>query len=247
MAEIISSGKKNTAMMSFSRLLSNDDIDAVVYFVRLAFMSEKIKNTKYHTEENGWFDHDKYKIAYPFATGELPLDTKDENLSATQRKGKQLFLSACVSCHDRAVVSDDGAIWEGRPLSWPRNKYSHKRSFEKAEGVDDVSGASVYGIHDIENIYVPRSESEKKGQIIFQNNCAFCHAPDGSGKHWIGQFIEPHPKNFTQAGVAEIYTKQELTEIISKGKMNTAMPAWRYVLTDEQINDVVSFMWVKFE
>ena len=242
MREVVASGKKNTAMMSFKSLLSSDDIDAVVYFVRKAFMQQKLKNTQYHTEENGWFDHEKYKIAFPFATGEIPIDIKDESLSLEQRKGKQLFLTACISCHDRGKVKNDGAIWEGRPLSWPRNNYSHKIQ----ETVDQISSASAYAIHDIKKVYIPTSEAEKRGQEIFQNNCAFCHAPDGSGKHWIGQFIEPHPKNFLQASIRESYTKHELKKIISNGKENTAMPAWRYVLNEQQIEYVISYMWERY-
>ena len=246
MTEVVSSGKKNTAMMSFKTLLSEDDIDAVVYFVRKAFMDKKLKNTRYHTVENGWIDHEKYKIAFPFATGELPLDTKDESLSGEQLKGKQLFLAACVSCHDRAVVNEDGNIWEGRPLSWPRNNYSHKQTQKHGQKVDGISGASSYALHDIKKTYIPASEVEQKGLLIFQNNCAFCHAPDGSGKHWIGQFIEPHPKNFSQKSIQETYTKQQLKNIIANGKKDTAMPAWRYVLTEEQIEYVISYMWERY-
>jgi len=242
MRQVVFSGKKNTAMMSFSSLLSNDDVDAVVYFVRNAFMTNKIKNTRYHTEENGWVNHEKYKIAFPFALGDTPLDTRDEELSEAERKGKRLFLAACISCHDRGKVNKDGVIWEARPLSWPRNNYSHKQ-IEKA---DALSAASAYAVHDIESFYIPGSEAEKKGQIIFQKNCAFCHAPDGSGKHWVGQFINPHPKNFLQDSIKKIYTKQSLMGIIRNGKENTAMPAWRYVLTDDQINNVIAYMWVKY-
>ncbi len=243
MTRVVTSGKVNTAMMSFSTLLTVEDIDAVVYFVRKTFMQGKLKNTRYHTEENGWFNHEKYKIAYPFAKGELELDVKDETLSAEQRKGKQLFLSSCVSCHDRGVVNDEGVIWEGRPLSWPRNNYSHKT----AQTVDEVSGASSYALHNIEKTYTPSSEKEEQGREIFQNNCAFCHAADGSGKNWIGQFIEPHPKDFSQGKIRETYTEQKLKEIISNGKKNTAMPAWRYVLSDEQIESVILYLWNRYE
>jgi len=242
MRSVILSGKKNTAMMSFKSLLSLGDIDAVVHFVRTAFMQKKLKNTRYHTVENGWLNHDRYKIAFPFATGEIAIDEADENLTEEQREGKKLFLSACVSCHDRAKVLSHGSVWESRPLSWPRNDYSHKEN----EKTDATSQASPFAIHDIKKVYVPASDDEKKGQIIFQNNCAFCHAADGSGKHWIGQFIEPHPKNFTQQAIREIYTKQSLNEIISNGKVNTAMPAWRYVLSEQQIQYVISYMWQRF-
>ena len=242
MRQVVTYGKKNTAMMAFQSLLSSEDVDDVVYFVRNAFMKQKLANTRYHTEENGWFNHEKYKSAYPFATGEIPLDRDDEKLSAEQRSGKRLFLSSCVSCHDRAKVKDEGAIWQSRPLSWPRNGYSHKATNK----MDGISQASPFALHDIKNVYVPRSSFEKEGQIIFQNNCAFCHASDGSGKHWIGQFIEPHPKNFTRTSIRETYTKQRLKEIIMNGKKNTAMPAWRYVLSEEQIEYVISYMWDRY-
>ena len=242
MRRVIRNGKKNTAMMAFQSLLSNEEIDAVVYFVRQAFMQKKIKNTRYHTKENGWLNHDKYKIAFPFATGEIALDTPDERLTKEQLAGKNLYLSSCVSCHDRAKVNRSGDIWESRPLSWPRNGYSHKQ----AQQIDATSQASPYAIHDIKNVYVPGSESELLGQIIFQNNCAFCHAPDGSGKHWIGQFVEPHPKNFASVKIRNIYNKQQLKKIIRSGKENTAMPAWRYVLSEKEIDAVVAFMWQRF-
>ncbi|MCK4818427.1 c-type cytochrome [bacterium] len=210
-------------------------------------MEKKLENTRYHTPENGWFDHEKYKIAYPFATGQIAIDTEDENLSEDQIKGKQLFFESCVSCHDRGVVKNAGNIWEGRPLSWPRNNYSHKLFPKQALKLDGVSGASSYAKHDIKKTYIPASEAEKKGQLIFQNNCAFCHAPDGSGKNWVGQFIEPHPKNFTQKSIQETYSKQQLKNIIANGKKDTAMPAWRYVLNEEQIGYVISYMWLRFK
>jgi len=246
MKQAVFYGKKNTAMMSFKTVLSNDDVDAVVYFVRKAFMKKKLKNSRYHTEENGWVNHEKYQIAYPFATGKIPLDTKDEALSEEQRRGKQLFFVACVTCHDRGKVNEEGVIWSARPLSWPRNNYSHKYS-KDVEMVDEVSEASPYAKHDIKDIYIPRSTAEKNGQIIFQNNCAFCHAPDGSAKHWLGRFIAPHPKNFLSESIRISYTKQKLKEIVSNGKDNTAMPAWRYVLTSQEIDDVVDFIWNRFE
>jgi len=243
MIDAVSFGKKNSAMMSFQSLLSNQEIEDVIYFVRLAFMQKKMKNTKYHTTENGWENHQKYRTAFPFALGKIALNVPDEKLSIEQRKGKKLFLEACISCHDRAKASGNEQIWQGRPLSWPRNNYSNKQ----VEKVDAISQASAYALHDIENIYIPRSESERKGQVIFQNNCSFCHARDGSAKHWIGQFIEPHPKDFTKESIRKNYSKPVLKAIIRNGKENTAMPAWRYVLSEQEIENVVSFLWVRFE
>ncbi len=73
-----------------------------------------------HTKENGWENHQKYAAAFPFANGEIPLDTPWAQLTEEQQQGRQLFMQSCISCHDRAVVMDEGAIWELRALSYPR-------------------------------------------------------------------------------------------------------------------------------
>jgi len=239
----IKHGKQNTAMMAFSSLLSDEAIADVVYFVRTAFMRLKLKNTRYHTVENGWLNHDQYRIAYPFALGQIAIDSSDDELTEAQRKGKQLYLTACVSCHDRGKVNEEGVDWESRSLSWPRNNYSNKIT----EMADSISQASPFALHDIKNVYVPGSKPEKIGQQIYQNNCAFCHAPDGSGKNWVGRFIEPHPKNFLKNPIRQIYDKQELRKIISEGKKNSAMPAWKYVLSKQEIEYVISYMWHRFK
>ena len=243
MHNVISRGKKNTAMMSFASLLSEQDIEAVITFVRKAFMAKKMKNTRYHTVENGWPNHEQYQAAYPFALGEIKFDEKVENLTRTQRLGRQLYLSGCISCHDRAKAKDEGKIWQSFPLSWPRNAYSHKEENQH----DAVSQASPYHIHDIKIVYKPKTKIEKQGQRIFQENCAFCHAADGSGKHWIGQFIEPPARDFTQASIQKIFNKQMLKDRIRNGVKDSAMPAWRYVLSDKEVDAVVSFMWQRFK
>jgi len=71
-----------------------------------------ISNTRYHTRANGWPDHERYAGAFPFATGDIPLDRPDASLSGAERAGKQLFMGACISCHDRAKVLDAGAAWQ---------------------------------------------------------------------------------------------------------------------------------------
>ncbi len=244
MQEVVREGKKNTAMMSFSSLLSEQDIESVVVFVREAFMSQKLKNTQYHTEENGWINHEQYQVAFPFALGEIALDIPWEELTSAQKEGKRLYLSACVSCHDRAKMDDEGVIWQSYPISWPRNAYSHRQPGKP----DAMSQASPYGLHEVKASYTPETDLEKRGQDIFHANCAFCHAADGSGRHWIGQFLDPPARNFVERPVQKTYeNKRELEERIKSGVSGSAMPAWRYVLSDEEIESVASFMWLRFK
>jgi len=235
MIQAVTHGKAGTAMKSFSSVLNDADVEAVVAFVREQFMRQKRHNTQYHTRENGWFDHEKYRDAFPFALGEIALDTPWEQLNESQQRGRLLFMQGCISCHDRARVQQEGQIWESRPLSFPRNGYSHLQP-------DVVSAASPYMVHDRLPVMGNLSAQERRGQAIFQQNCAFCHANNGSGKNWIGQFIQPHPRDFRDAGKMGGLTQQDLVERIGKGVAGTAMPAWRTVLTPAQLEDVAAYV-----
>jgi len=241
MLEVVTNGLPGTAMKGFASLLDGEEIAAVVYFVREIFIKQKLKNNQYHTAENGWINHERYRIAYPFALGELALDTPWESLSDELKQGKQLFLRSCVSCHDRAQVREEGVIWESRPLSFPRNGYSHKEG-----NVDAMSGASPFGLHEQDDGEpLELTNEERMGQTIFEQNCTFCHGKDGSGKNWIGSFIQPHPRNFSEHEFASTDIDR-LQEMIGNGVAGTAMPAWKTVLSQAQIRAVAMYLTKKF-
>ncbi len=236
MIEAVTNGRPGSAMMGFASVLSAREISAVVDFVRSEFMEHARLNTRYHTAENGWPEHEKYAVAYPFALGQLPIDIAWETLTVQQQLGKELFLSSCVSCHDRSYTSNEGAIWESRPLSFPRNGYSHR-----APAPDAVSGASPYAVHEQAPSLSDLTPMERQGQELFQKNCAFCHAADGTGHNWIGSFLDAHPRDLTGQRVATLTTEQ-LVEVVSLGIKDTTMSAWKTVFTAEQIRAVVAYV-----
>ncbi len=123
MRAAIAQGKPGTAMKGFNGILDEADIAAVAGFVRREFIETGSANTRYHTAENGWPDHERHRAAFAFARGELALDTPSDQLDDEQRRGKRLFMSTCISCHDRGHVRDAGAAWETRALSYPRDAY----------------------------------------------------------------------------------------------------------------------------
>ncbi len=106
--------------------------------------------------------------------------------------GKELYLSACVSCHDQPNSGGGEAVWETRAVSFPRKHFSHR-----APPLDVVSGASPYARHEIVTTPDKMTEQEARGLDLYQVNCAFCHAPDGTGQNWIGSFLKPRPRDFT--------------------------------------------------
>jgi cytochrome c oxidase cbb3-type subunit 3 len=237
MINAVSNGKPGTAMKSFASILSTQDIQAVVDFVRKEFMQEQKPNTRYHTAENGWPNHERYRQAYPFALGEIPLDTPDEQLNEQQRQGKWLFMNACISCHDRAKVNRDGTIWEPYAVSYPRNQYQHS-----TQPSDSVSGATPYAIHDIKPELRELTAQERRGEQLFQKNCAFCHGADGTGKNWIGSFLNPHPRNLTDPQIMSTMSRNRLKTVIQEGLPGTTMSAWKHVLNSEQIDSIIAYI-----
>ena len=238
MLQVVQHGTPGTAMRGFEGILQPADMAAVIDFVRQEFMVAKAPNTRYHTRENGWPDHERYIGAFPFANGKLALDTPADQLSPQQRAGRRLYLASCVSCHDRSHVDDAGAAWEARPLSYPRNGFVPGDTAQ----VDSVSGASPYALHDRVPQIPGLSETERRGETVFQQNCSFCHGADGTGRNWIGSFLEPHARDLTDPAVMASMTRERLAGVIRDGLPDTSMPAWKSVLTESEIQATVSYV-----
>ena len=84
------------------------------------------------------------------------------------------------------------------------------------------------------------AEAATPGAEIYRTNCATCHGPQGHGDGPAGQGLEPKPGNLgeVQARAGDDY----LFWRIHDGKPGTSMVAWRGILSDEQIWQVVAFM-----
>jgi mono/diheme cytochrome c family protein len=78
------------------------------------------------------------------------------------------------------------------------------------------------------------------GAEVFRTNCEMCHGPLGHGDGPAGGSLEPKPGN-----LAQVQTKagdDYLFWRIHDGKPGTSMVAWKGILTDEQIWQVVAFI-----
>ena len=232
---VLREGKPGTAMQSFRNILSEPEMAQVAAFVVDEFVRNKAPNTRYHTVENGWPEHQRYQEAFPFATGEIPNNRPWAELDEAQVRGRHLFLSSCIICHDRG---NGAAAWDARPLSYPRNNYSPSAP----PALDAMTSASPYALHDIPPQVAGMTALERRGEKLFQDNCAFCHAADGTGKNWIGSFLEPHPRNLRDPKFMAGMTRTRLAITIRNGLPNTSMPAWKAVLSEEEITAIVAYV-----
>ncbi len=238
MIDAVTRGRDGTGMQAFAGILTAEEIATVVDFIVRAFIEASAPNTRYHIPENGWPDHERYRDAFPFALGEIALDAPDSALSPSARAGKRLFLTSCVTCHDHGRVDDDRTLWEPRAVSFPRGGWSHRGGGR----IDAESAATPYARHEQAPALVEPTPRERLGEALFQQNCAFCHAPDGSGRHWVGSFIEPRPRDLTDAEAMRGMTPARLRAAIADGVAGTAMPAWKTVLDDGQIDAVAAYV-----
>lgn len=78
------------------------------------------------------------------------------------------------------------------------------------------------------------------GAEVFKTNCESCHGPQGHGDGPAGAALDPQPKNLAefapQVGDDYLYWR------VNTGKEGTAMVAWKGVLTDDQIWQVIAFV-----
>lgn len=271
MLAVTTHGRAGTAMKGFEGIITPREIEAVTDFVRSEFMEKRAVNTRYHTSANGWPDHERNLVAFPFARGDIAIDTPWEQLSAEQQRGKRLFLSTCITCHDHGRVQDAGRPWESRPVSFPRDAYctschtdtprsepagvNHPRpathTFAQANGSVPVRlpqeegeprVGAAYLVHDKPPVLANATALEKRGERLFQKNCAFCHAGDGTSKGWIGSFLEPSPRDLTSREEMRGMTRERMAKSIAEGLPNTSMPAWKEVLEDGDIDALIAYV-----
>jgi mono/diheme cytochrome c family protein len=77
------------------------------------------------------------------------------------------------------------------------------------------------------------------GREIYVNICIRCHGIDGKGA--MGIKLVPPPADLTAPAVQN-RLDGTLFRRIHEGKPNTAMGAWKYALSDEEIWDVLAYV-----
>jgi cytochrome c oxidase cbb3-type subunit 3 len=233
---------------------------AVAHFVVEEFVQRRDANTRYHTAENGWPDHDRFRSAFRFVRDPSALALPAEQLSEQDAQGKRLYLSACISCHDAATVADS-AVWDARPVSYPLDGHDcvscHDRVRYPERGrpvvaapasyhgaaqlpphpaaVPSADPQSPYAAHDTPVALVEATPEERRGEALYARNCAFCHAADGTARHWIGRFLEPHPRDLTDPAFRASMSRARLRQRIEDGLPGTAMPTWKNALQRDEI------------
>ena len=92
----------------------------------------------------------------------------------------------------------------------------------------------------------------ENGRRVYFENCFYCHGDSMGGDGMYAHALNPIPTNFNDQGVLPILQASFLFWRISKGgpgmpdeggPWDSAMPAWEDFLTEEEIWDVILFLY----
>jgi mono/diheme cytochrome c family protein len=117
--------------------------------------------------------------------------------------------------------------------------------------IDLDTGANPFRHLETENPTEFRSHVEN-GRRVFYRNCVFCHGDNLAGNGMYVHGLDPIPTNFTDKGTIAMLRETYLFWRISKGgpglpeeggPWDTAMPAWEKFLKEDEIWDVILFLY----
>jgi len=82
------------------------------------------------------------------------------------------------------------------------------------------------------------------GQMVYTTNCASCHGETGQGDGPAGAALDPKPSNLveTARSASDDYTYWRIAEGGAMEPFNSSMPAWKGILGEEEIWQVVSYI-----
>ncbi len=92
----------------------------------------------------------------------------------------------------------------------------------------------------------------ENGRQVYYRNCVFCHGDDLGGNGMFAHGLNPIPTNFTDGQVLPNFRETFFFWRIAKGgpglpeegaPWDTAMPAWEKFLKEEEIWDVILFLY----
>jgi mono/diheme cytochrome c family protein len=88
----------------------------------------------------------------------------------------------------------------------------------------------------------------QEGAALYAQQCAACHGPKGFGDGEAGRGLQPPPANLASMIRMPMLNDEFLLWTVSEGgvPLGTAMPAFKGVLTPEQIWKIAAFMRAGF-
>jgi mono/diheme cytochrome c family protein len=183
---------------------------------------------------------------------------------ASVAAGRSLFAGApfegsvakggCVNCH--GFRNNDGDLSGGSigpELTWAIRSRGSKYVKEhivnsRTHAPDsimptfkDYNDAELESLVEFLSTFDYKLENKAGGRQLFDTYCVSCHGENLDGRGMVSNLLDPHPRDFSKHQFVNSY-ESRFKDSIREGVHGTAMPPWKEVLTDEQIDKLIGFI-----
>lgn len=88
------------------------------------------------------------------------------------------------------------------------------------------------------------SAAAAEGKTVYSTNCASCHGETAMGDGPAAASLNPKPQDLkdSQSGLSDAYMFWRISEGGAMAPFNSAMPAWKGILTEDQIWQVITYI-----
>lgn len=255
MINIISDGRKGTAMAGWKTRLNNQEISAIVDYIRNNFMQVKTTTLT---------DHAKTSRASQIYTHACSVCHGDRGngavwASSTLNPPPRDFTREHIS-RERII----SAITHGR-------QGTAMPSFKSQYSSDEIAEVADFLLSNFVPAAAPSSVSKNKsqsataqtdffaqpypgslkpdikaGEALYRFNCATCHGDSGAGNGPRAYFIFPRPRNFLSDASRSAFNRPAIYRAVHDGVPRREMPAWRYVLNAQEMANVSEYVFQSF-
>jgi alcohol dehydrogenase (quinone), cytochrome c subunit len=103
---------------------------------------------------------------------------------------------------------------------------------------------SAFAYNDAEHLALKKGDTSKTGSLLYVDNCAACHRPDGHGYDRVFPALAGNPVVMAPdaTSLALIVLGGSLTPKTNNTPAQFAMPAFAWRLDDQEVADVVTFI-----
>ncbi len=92
------------------------------------------------------------------------------------------------------------------------------------------------------SVSMPALASNEAGQAVYAQHCWFCHGQEGDAMSDAAAVLKPKPRDFTHPKAAIELTLDRIIQSITVGRPETAMPAFGFTLTQDEIQSVTRYI-----
>lgn len=229
-------GIPGSAMPAFHEQLSERDIWSAIAYIRHFSPVKKLGNHYLHT---------------------------------TQQLGRDLFQQHCSGCHgidgkgdgpaaaffvrsprnltntDWLAAYSDTQLYHilmegvnGSPMPAFRNTLSYQEAYAVIEHLRAISNTQP------KNTKSAPGANLNNGEQLYINHCAMCHGLQGDGQGPEANQLAPQPRDFRNPRWMHGQSDSYLKEVIKTGKVGTAMPPFRALFSEQEIEAVIDYLRV---